>query len=227
MGVGVGVPESCWEGECGVSVGRGGQTCGEKQADRKEISCSFHAGRGDSSGPERCPDTRNTQSQKALPTSASKSLPSNYHLRQTGPLLEPRTTWDQLVHDTEMPSSSDSGNVTKPTKPRPWHKLESPETQNRALVTTPTPAHLLGWDRSSQRALQGKGQETTGLLFPAWLPLRPSKSACAASGQPEPRIKRRRPRTNTIPPRLSIPSKDQLGRCVILVKEQTTYVKAQ
>lgn len=111
----MGVPESCWEGEYGVSVGRGGQTCGEKQADRKEISCSFHAGRGDSSGPERCPDTRNTQSQKALPTSAPKSLPSNYHLRQTGPLLEPRTTWDQLVHDTEVPSSSDSGNVTKPT----------------------------------------------------------------------------------------------------------------
>lgn len=162
--------------------------------------------------------------QKASPTSAPKSLPSNYHLRQTGPLLEPRTTWDQLVHYSEVPSS-ESGSVTKPT-------TESEQSLGtirklQRLKTVCNPGTLAGLGRSSQSALQGKGQETPGLLFPACLPLGPSKSASAASGQPEPRTKCRRTRINTVPPRLSIPFKDQLSRCVILVKEPTAYVKAQ
>lgn len=43
---------------------------------------------------------------KASPTSAPKSLPSNYYLKQTGPLLKPRTARGQPVHCNETPSSS-------------------------------------------------------------------------------------------------------------------------
>lgn len=163
--------------------------------------------------------------QKAPPTSAPKSLPSNYHLRQTGPLLEPRTTWDQLVHYSEVSSSSESGSVTKPTTESEQGLGTIRKLQR--LKTVCNPGTLAGPGRSSQSALQGKGQETPGLLFPACLPLGPSKSASAASGQPEPRTKCRRTRINTVPPRLSIPFKDKLSRCVILVKEPTAYVKAQ
>ena len=100
-----------WGGE-GRHVER--QDGGGKQADgrRRPAASTLEQ---ETAGGQSAVQTHEHAKQKASPTSAPKSLPSNYHLRQTAPLLEPGTTWDQLVHYSEVPSSSESGKVTKPT----------------------------------------------------------------------------------------------------------------
>ena len=165
--MGVGVPQSSREGG-GQGAGAAVQAWGadtwkdrmerEKQEDREEASSSFQPGKGDGRGSACCPDAGNTQNQKASPTSAPKSLPSNYYLKQTGPLLKPRTTRGQPVHCTETPSSSESGNGAKPTTKSEQglgtnRKLQGLRTS--FLVITLTLAYLLGWYRPSQRGPAG------------------------------------------------------------------------